>query len=104
MSNVWRIVRIVWYDGSAMVVGHPRLRDTLLHSSMESAIRGSSTKAFVVAEEPGAGSEHWAWGKIEKPYHVIVFHSVWGSGHTELACYDDLDVAEMALRMWMAGQ
>ena len=99
MTRVWRIVSEAWREnGDIRIEREVRLRNGLLYRTLAGAVDDGRTKAFVVAEEPGMGSNRVEWDEIKKPYHVIV-----NSGAEELPCFDDLDVAEMAMRLWMTG-
>lgn len=104
--RIWRIISEAWKgDGGVIIDREPRAL-TPAYITLAAAIRGARTGVFVVAEEPGAGSRREEWDEIENPYHVIVLNGVRftsGYGHIELACYNDIDVAEMAMRMWMSG-
>lgn len=113
MTNVWCIVGEAWYENGGVTIERssmscisrpalPRLR----YITLERAVRDSRSPGVIVAEEPGAGAINDSWDAIRTPYHVLVISGLRHGEVTwdELGAYDDLDVAEAAMHIWMIGR
>ena len=97
MTHLWRIVREGWTaDGNLRSPASGRLYPT-----RQQAVDQAQSKIFIVAEEPGVGCLPSDWLTLDRPYHVMMRRQRWADGTDELARYDDLDVAEMAMRLLM---
>lgn len=117
MTNVWRIVSKAWYENGGVTIErfstscvgdrvYTTRRRELRYITLEHAVRDSRSRGAIIAEEPGAGAINDSWDAIRTPYHVIVMSGVRHGEVTwdELGAYDDLDVAEAAMHIWMIGR
>ncbi len=100
--RVWHIVsEVSWTLNDGLLVDRePRQAITkCAYATSTDAMNAARTMVFTIAEEPGIGTPWGVWCMIDKPYHVIVR----GAAYEQLGQYADLDVAEMAMRLWMSG-